>query len=212
MCLGGEAEQSCSRLAGRLCLPVARICRNQVSQALLGSRVGCTQAGYPNFFWLLAVIAVFCPLLSEQCFKTALGDHGEQARQRERREDPLQHETQRAGECLGCSKTSDSLRASYSSTVETGGAASTPEVLQEVCAWVAANWKTFQGFNWGDVSAWFLGSTSGKEALPNAMEEAFSILQKAGKEHHLMFWNPHTEVICTRVRETKLPCDLKAVQ
>lgn len=146
-------EQSCSTLAGRLCLPMARVCRNQVSQAL-GSRDGCTQAGYPNFL-TPGSDCCFFSLLSEQCFKTAPGDHGEQARQRERGEDPLQHETQRAGECLGCSKPPDSLQASYSSTGETGGATSAPEVLQEVCAWATGNWKTFQGFRWGKVSAWF---------------------------------------------------------
>lgn len=107
---------------------------------MVALRLGTPQVLTPGSDW-------WCSSLpSEQCFKTALGDHGEQARQRERGEDPLQHEAQRAGESLGHPETPEALQARYSSTGETGVAASTAELLQEVCAWIVGNWKTFQGF------------------------------------------------------------------
>lgn len=107
---------------------------------------GSAQAGYPPRFWTPGSDCWCSSLPSEQRLKTALGDHGEQARQRERGEDPLQHEAQRAGESLGRSETPDSLQTSDSSTGETGAVASPRGVLQEVCAWIAGRWKSFQGF------------------------------------------------------------------
>lgn len=129
---------------GGSALPVGRVFRSRVSRAL--GRGGSAQAGYPPRFWTPGSDCWCSSLPSEQRLKTALGDHGEQARQRERGEDPLQHEAQRAGESLGCSKTPDSLQTSDSSTGETGAVASPPGVLQEVCAWIAGRWKSFPGF------------------------------------------------------------------
>lgn len=85
-------------------------------------------------------------LPSEQRFEAALGHHGEQARQRERGEDPLQHEAQGAGESPALSKVPDSLQARCSSTGQTGVTRATPEVLQQVCAWIAGSRETFGGF------------------------------------------------------------------
>lgn len=129
---------------GGSALPVGRVFRSRVSRAL--GRGGSAQAGYPPRFWTPGSDCWCSSLPSEQRLKTALGDHGEQARQRERGEDPLQHEAQRAGESLGRSETPDSLQTSDSSTGETGAVTSPPGVLQEVCAWIAGRWKSFPGF------------------------------------------------------------------
>lgn len=104
-------------------LPPARVRTNWVTPALLGHGVVV-----PEQVPLSPDSSECCcsSLPSEQRFKTALGHHGEQARQRERGEDPLQHEAQGAGESPGLSTVPDSLQARCSSCGETGVTMATP--------------------------------------------------------------------------------------